>query len=71
MLDPIDMIDGIDLEALVEKRTGNMMQPQLAAKIEKNTPKTFENGIELYGTDALRFTSLQRWRPQGVISTGT
>ncbi|MEL7477853.1 MAG: class I tRNA ligase family protein, partial [Pseudomonadota bacterium] len=40
----------------VEKRTGNMMQPQLAKKIEKNTRKTFENGIEAHGTDALRFT---------------
>ncbi|MEK6187464.1 valine--tRNA ligase [Vibrio cholerae] len=56
VLDPIDMIDGIDLESLVAKRTSNMMQPQLAAKIEKNTHKTFENGIEAYGTDSLRFT---------------
>lgn len=56
VLDPIDMIDGIDLESLVAKRTGNMMQPQLAAKIEKNTRKAFENGIEAYGTDSLRFT---------------
>ncbi|PXA71391.1 valine--tRNA ligase [Vibrio sp. 11986-1-5] len=56
VLDPIDMIDGIDLESLVEKRCGNMMQPQLAAKIEKNTRKTFESGIDAYGTDALRFT---------------
>ena len=56
VLDPIDMIDGIDLESLVTKRTGNMMQPQLAKKIEKNTRKTFDNGIEAHGTDALRFT---------------
>ncbi|MGO1297602.1 MAG: valine--tRNA ligase [Vibrio sp.] len=56
VLDPIDMIDGIDLETLVEKRTGNMMQPQLAKKIEKTTRKAYENGIEAYGTDALRFT---------------
>ncbi|KXI21569.1 valine--tRNA ligase [Photobacterium sanguinicancri] len=56
VLDPIDMIDGIGLEELVEKRCGNMMQPQLAKKIEKATRKTFEDGIEPYGTDALRFT---------------
>lgn len=56
VLDPLDMIDGIDLESLVTKRCGNMMQPQLAKKIEKNTRKTFENGIEAHGTDALRFT---------------
>ena len=56
VLDPLDMIDGIDLESLVEKRTGNMMQPQLAAKIEKRTRKTFENGIAAHGTDALRYT---------------
>ncbi len=56
VLDPIDMIDGIGLEELVEKRCGNMMQPKLAAKIEKATRKTFDGGIEPYGTDALRFT---------------
>ncbi len=56
VLDPLDMIDGIDLESLVAKRCGNMMQPQLAKKIEKDTRKTFENGIEAHGTDALRFT---------------
>lgn len=70
VLDPIDMIDGIDLESLVEKRTGNMMQPQLAKKIEKNTRKTFEDGIEPYGTDALRFT-LAAMALLVVTSTGT
>lgn len=56
VLDPLDMVDGIELEPLVSKRTGNMMQPQLAKKIEKNTRKTFPDGIEAHGTDALRFT---------------
>ncbi len=56
VLDPLDMIDGIDLESLVAKRTGNMMQPQLAAKIEQRTRKEFADGIEAHGTDALRFT---------------
>jgi valyl-tRNA synthetase len=56
VLDPIDLIDGIDLEALVNKRTSSMMQPQQAAKIEKATRKQFPDGIPGYGTDALRYT---------------
>ena len=56
VLDPIDLIDGIDLETLVNKRTSSMMQPQQAAKIEKATRKQFPDGIHGYGTDALRYT---------------
>ena len=56
VLDPIDLIDGIELEALVTKRTAHLMQPQLAAKIERATRKQFPDGIPGYGTDALRYT---------------
>jgi valyl-tRNA synthetase len=56
VLDPLDLIDGIDLESLVEKRTSGMMQPHLAKKIEQATRKQFPTGIPSFGTDALRFT---------------
>jgi valyl-tRNA synthetase len=56
VIDPLDMIDGISADDLVQKRTGNMMQPKEAGKIKKRTLKEFPDGIEPHGTDALRFT---------------
>ncbi|KAA0013152.1 valine--tRNA ligase [Billgrantia pellis] len=60
VLDPIDLIDGITLDELLEKRTGNMMQPQKAKAIAKATRDEFPEGIEPHGTDALRFTFLSQ-----------
>ena len=56
IIDPIDLVYGIELEDLVAKRTANLMQEGLAEKIERKTRKQFPNGIESYGTDAMRMT---------------
>jgi valyl-tRNA synthetase len=56
VLDPLDIIDGVDLQTLIAKRTEGMMQPRLKARVEASSRKEFPDGIAPYGTDALRLT---------------
>jgi valyl-tRNA synthetase len=56
VIDPLDIVDGIALEALVGKRLSGLMQPKIAASIEKATRRQYPQGIAPHGTDALRFT---------------
>ena len=56
IIDPLDIIDGIDLKSLIEKRISGLMQPKMEEKIKNQTIKEFPEGIKPYGTDALRLT---------------
>jgi valyl-tRNA synthetase len=68
VIDPLDIVDGISLADLVEKRTTGLMQPQLASAIERATRKQYPAGIAPHGTDALRFTFAAIASPNRDIS---
>jgi valyl-tRNA synthetase len=68
IIDPLDLIDGIDLASLVAKRTSGLMQPHMKERIEKATRKQFPDGIAAFGTDALRFTLTSLAGPSRDIS---
>jgi len=68
IIDPLDIVDGISLDALLTKRTTGMMQPQMKQRIEANTRKQFPQGMESHGTDALRFTMASLAGPSREIN---
>jgi len=63
-LDPLDLIDGVDIETLIEKRTRGLKNPDKAPQVAKATKKAYPDGFEAYGADALRFSLASRHLPR-------
>ena len=57
-LDPLDLIDGVDIDTLVEKRTRGLKNPDKAPQVAKATKKAYPDGFEAYGADAVSYTHL-------------